>query len=113
MLPIFFLLALTNGETDLTVLMNRALLALIAVLVAIVAYFLRQTADDIRTTRATVASHSKLLARHGVMYELWLDDFTERYSEESAAHEPIPRRRKTDILREVLAGIVKEENADS
>lgn len=89
------------SEQSTVVLMNRALIAIITLLVTVVAYFLKQVADDIKSTRATVAKHSEIIARHSVMYDVWID--------EMAAENPddMPRRRRSDVLRDILAGAAK------
>ncbi len=96
------LFMLASQADDATVLLNRALIAIVTLLVAVVAYFLKQVADDIRTTRQTVDEHGRVLARHGVMYEMWLDDIANALATED--HES-PKRRSTDILRDMIKRI--------
>ena len=92
---------------DAYMLMNRALVAVVTILLAVCIYFLKQVADDIKTTRATVADHGRVLARHGVMYEMWLDELSTALKEENGA--PAPKRRHTDLLRDMIGSIADSE----
>jgi len=101
-----FMLLDTLTVSDSVVMMNRALITIITALVAVCIYFLKQVADDIKTTRATVADHSKLLARHGVMYEMWLDELGASLAAENQAENP--KRRKTDVIRDLISSLAEK-----
>ncbi|MBA3645334.1 MAG: hypothetical protein H0W63_04085 [Gemmatimonadaceae bacterium] len=86
--------------------LNRALLAIIGLLVTFSLWFLKQVYHDHKSMKETVASHGQVLAMHGVMYEVWVNELAETLGEEPIAGSP--QRRRADILKDILASAVKK-----
>lgn len=75
----------------------------LGVLLAVVGYFLKQTGDDLKSSKGQLAKHSEILAAHAVMFEVWLDEIVQ------SDEEPHPTRRQTDQLKLLIGKLAKEK----